>query len=107
MTYPSFESKGRLACLLCRRLGSTSSLRPHLNRLHRHSPLVAFTPCRQPLILRGPELLGGGDTFVAPGLVGETVFEEAIGGADGDVEDQVEWLVERRLVTTSLAPWIV
>ena len=53
-----------------------------------------------------PELLLRGGGLVDPGLAVDAVLEPAVGAADGDVEDEVEVLVEGGGVAAGLAPRI-
>lgn len=77
-------------------------LLPHLDAVDDHA--AAILPGGQPLIPRVPEVLLGAGAEVHPRLAAGTVLEPAVGAADGDVEDEVEVVIERRLEPARLAP---
>ena len=67
-------------------------LLPNLHLLHHH--LARILPRGQPVIPRIPELLPGRGRSIHPRLARLAILEPAVGAADGDVEDEVEVLVE-------------
>ena len=69
-----------------------ASLLPHLDTLD--AELSILFPGRVPFITSFPEIKLRRWAGVDPRLVLETVLEPAIGASDGDVEDQVELLIE-------------
>jgi len=85
----------------------TRALAPHLYTLDREPSLVSFSPSRQPVGHAIEKFLGRRRTLVSPRLVSDALGEESIGAADGDVQNQVERLVERRVVLARLRPWVV
>jgi len=81
-----------------------STLLVHLHALDSHSPGITLTPGRQPELARIPELLRCSQTSVTPWLVPNAVLEEAVGTADGNIEDQIELLVEWSVAHACLGP---
>ena len=81
---------------------AANALLPHLYTFHCHAFLVTYTPGWVPLIGGLPELSRSSDTGVPPWLIADTIGEEAISGADCDVEDQVKGLVKGSVCPPSL-----
>lgn len=77
-------------------------LLPHLDALDKHLALVL--PRGVPLVSGVPEVPPRSRTGVHPRLSGFAVLEPAVCAADGDVDDQVEVLVEGRGLAARLAP---
>jgi len=81
-------------------------LLPHLDALHRHPLLITLAPGGVPRIVVLPKFFGSGGTLVAPRFVADFIWEETIGAANRNVEDQVEWMIERSASSASLRPRI-
>lgn len=75
-----------------------------LDTLDLHHAIVL--PGRLPLVTSVPEVAGSGRGSVDPWLAVHAVLEPAVRAADGDVDDEVEILVEWSAVTACLAPWV-
>jgi len=79
-------------------------LLPHLDTLHDHLPILL--PRWQPLILRIPEIPLRRHACINPWLSIDPILKPAIRAADRDIQNEVKVLIERRSVSTGLAPWV-
>jgi hypothetical protein len=80
-------------------------LLPHFHTLHLHNPLLF--PGGRPLLSRLPEVALSRRTCINPGLSRLSVCKPSVCTTDGDVQNEVELLVERRDIAAGLAPWIL
>lgn len=77
-------------------------LLPHLDALDHH--LAVVLPRRLPRLPAVPEIFLGRGRLIDPRLAGSPILEPTIGTTDGNVEDEVEFLIERRGEVAGLAP---
>ena len=106
---------------------TTSAKRVHFHTLHRKASFFRWTPRWPPDAARIPEFQLRRETLVTPWLVPNLVTgvgvsrfrdvltrhdendlrEIAIGASHCNIENEIEFLVERRVCHPSLTPWIV
>ena len=80
-------------------------LLPHLHTLHLHDTLLF--PSGRPLLSHLPEVALGRRASIDPRLSRLSVCKPSICTTDGDVQNEIELLVERRDVAIGLAPWVL
>jgi len=82
----------------------TLALLPHLHGLDSKTLLIPYSPRRQPRIIRIPEIAHRALRAINPRLVSFTIGEIAVGGADCDVHDEMEGLIEGCVVEACFGP---
>ena len=89
--------------LLFRGVWHVADLLPHLHRLDRHFGRLGL-PGRVPLILSAQEILGRRLRLVHPRLTGRAILEPPIGTSNGQVDDEIEFLIEWRVQVGVIDP---
>ena len=85
-------------------LPSAGAFFPHLYALNRKTPFVTLTPRVNPLRLTVRELLWSSAARVTPRLVTNPIREKSIRCAHCDIQNKIEWLIERCVGPASLRP---
>jgi hypothetical protein len=79
----------------------TIALLPHIHAGNLHLASAWCSPRGVPLISRIPEVVLGRETVVRPWLAALAILEPAIGAANGDVQEEVEFLIKGRGVVAA------
>jgi len=80
------------------------TLLPHLHSVNNHLPIIL--PCGIPLILRIPEVLLRSRARIHPRLAIRTIQEPPILSSHSHIDNEIEFLVKRRVYPSRLTPWI-
>jgi hypothetical protein len=84
----------------------TRALVVHLHALDSHSSVIWLPPSGLPKLSSVPEFFRTSETAVAPRLVTHTIFPESVRATNGNIQDEVEFLVERSVSHAGLRPRI-
>lgn len=83
------------------------ALLPHLNLANFHLASSWFGPSWIPDVALRPEVSPGSGRAVEPWLTTLSILEPTIGSSNSDVDDEVELLIKRRLITAGLTPYVL
>jgi len=89
-----------ISCHIC----VSIALLPHLDALDDH--LAILLPGRVPFVPAVPEIFPFRLAAVHPRLAMLAILEPAVGGTHGNVEDQVEWVIEGGIPSSCLRPGV-